>query len=121
MSSVEAFTTVLGHDRVLLDSGAVAANRVTARDGGVIYGVAAFEPLYGKGAEGVVAVRDPLRLDLIGELVERLLEALAREGRGVVHFFLSVEQAPIAEFINTSRLDALLRGRTLSLPICARD
>ncbi len=121
MPSPGAFTTVLGHDRVLLDAGAVAANRVTARDGAAIHGVAAFEPIYGRGAEGVIAVRDPLRLDVVGELMERLLEALAREGRAVVHFFLAVDQAPLAELISTSRLEALIHGEILSLPIRVRD
>jgi hypothetical protein len=120
MTPDEAFTPVLGHGRVLFDAGAVAANRVTARGGATIDGVAAFEPLYGQAAEGVIAVRDPHRHDLIAELVERLLEALAREGRAVVHFFLSADQGPLAAQICGSRPDARLRGAMLSLPTVAR-
>lgn len=120
MTSAGAFIPVLGHDQVLLDAGAVSAHRVIARDRGVVQGIAAFVPLYGRGAEGVIAVRDPSRLDLIGQLVEHLLEALAREGRAVVDFLVAPGQAPVAAHI-TSGFDARLRGDRLSLTTRAGD
>jgi len=115
MDPVGVFTTVLGHDRVLLGAGAGAANRVMARDGSTIHGVAAFEALYGRGAEGFVAVLDPGRLDHIGELIDRLLTALAADRRSVVHFVVAADQTALARHIGASRTDAHLHGRELSL------
>lgn len=115
MTGVGAFTSVLGHDRVLLEAGPVAARRVTAREEGTIQGVAAFTPLYGRAAEGVVAVRDILRFDVISELLERLLEILVVDSRPLVRFVLSADQVGLAERLLVTNPGARLFGRELSL------
>jgi hypothetical protein len=109
-----ALIVVLGHQRILLDAAPAAARASIGRDAATD-GVVAFQPLYGRGAEGVVAVRDPQRFDVICGLIERIDEALHADGRANVAFALSLDQVVLAERVAAWRAGARLSGSALVL------
>lgn len=106
----------LGHPRVLEDGFGDPRRRVVAREGDAIIGVAAFEPLFGPRAEGLVAMRDGASGGLVPYLVDELLERVHESGLLAVRFvFASREQHPIAERLAAARAHCTLRREWLDV------
>lgn len=90
---LSAFVPVLGHPRVLETIESDPRRQVVIRDGDQISGIAAYEPLFGQRAEGVVAIRQDGSDAILPYLVDALLDRTHAAGLHAVRFvFGSPEQ-----------------------------
>lgn len=107
---LSTFVPLLGHPRVLEASAEDPRRRVVIRDGEAITGVAAYEPLYGPRAEGVVAIRQDASDATLPFLVDALLDLTHAAGLRAVRFvFGSAEQHWRAERLRCIHDDCSVR------------
>lgn len=90
-----ALTPVLGHPRVLREAGTQPHRRVVDH-AERLDGVAAWEPLFGRHGEGVVALRDTSRVTAAADLFRDLLTRAAADGIVLVRFVLLPGQDTLA-------------------------
>lgn len=110
------FTTVLGHPRVLAGSPLEARRRVLAYDGDEVVGVAVFEPLFGRQAEGAIAVAPGSPSGLISYLFDGLMELARNSGVTVLRYALSPgRQRSLAARLTRSCSSQTLRSDRLEL------
>ncbi len=88
-----ALTSVLGHPRVLREAAVSPRRRIVVRGPERLDGVAAWEPLYGRHVEGVVALRDVACRPAATRLLHELLERAAADDIVLVRFVLLPGQA----------------------------
>lgn len=107
---LSAFVPLLGHPRVLEASADDPRRHVVIRDGETITGVAAYEPLFGPRAEGVVAIRQDASDAILPYLVDALLDCTHAAGLHAVRFvFGSAEQHWRAERLRSIHGDCSVR------------
>lgn len=113
---------VLGHECVLDESTEDPRRRVCARLGDRLLGVAAFEPLFGPHAEGVIALAPDGSEALVPYLLDELLQAATASGLTVVRFVLPhAGQRRTAEHLAATRCDGTLRREFLEVrPVVAQ-
>jgi hypothetical protein len=109
--------TVLGHPRVLTEAAGDPARRhvVTGDDG--LWGVGAYERLYGPHAEGAIAVRHPHGDELALRLVDGVCRAAAGAGLVGVRFALLPAQLALAELLAAELPAAALGPGQLTVPL----
>lgn len=97
---MHVLTPVLGHPRVLREAGDQPRRRVVDH-AERLDGVAAWEPLFGRHGEGVVALRDTSRLTTATQLFRDLLSRAADDGIVLVRFVLLPGQDTLATALAT--------------------
>lgn len=111
---LHTLTTVLGHPRVLREAAADPRRRVLDGVNADIAGVAAWEPLFGRQGEGVIALRDAARPGRVATLLHALLEQATADGLVLVHFVIDPDQHPLAATLAAETPGATL-GERLSV------
>ncbi len=115
-------TPVLGHARVLEDAPGDPRRRVVTYEGDAIVGVAAFEPLFGPHAEGVIALRDGERTaSLLPHLLDEVLVRVQEAGLVAVRFvFAERAQHRTAEQLSSLRTHCAVRQDWLDVRLGTR-
>jgi hypothetical protein len=112
-----AFAPVLGHARVLREAAGDPLRRVVAGDDpGRLAGIAAYEPLFGRHAEGVVALADGVEPQVAEGLFHDLLARTTAEGLVLIHFVLLPAQAALATMLAATVTGATI-GPELTVPL----
>lgn len=96
MPDAPVLIPILGDGMLLRDAAPDPARRVVERVEGELAGIAAWADLYGRRAEGVVALRDPAALDVAHRLMASLVDRIAGEGLVLLRFAVLPEQAAVA-------------------------
>lgn len=111
-----AFTTVLGHPRVLPESLPDARRRVLAYDGDQVIGVAVYEPLFGHQAEAAIALAPESTGALTAFLLDGLLELASGAGITALRFaFGTPRQRRLAAQLTSGRPSCSLRSDRLEI------
>lgn len=111
-----AFTTVLGHPRVLDESLTDPRRRVLAFDGDTIVGVAVYEPLFGRQAEGAIAVQDGSAGGVVSYLFDGLVELARQSEVTVLRYVLGARrQRSLASHLIRSAAPGRLHADRLEL------
>ena len=100
VSTVDArLVTVLGHPRVLAEAAVDALRRRVVTNRGGVDGVSAYEPLYGRHAEGAIALRQRHGQDLAPQLLDAVCRTAAGAGFVAIRFALLSGQLERAELL----------------------
>ena len=108
----------LGHARVLSEGLVDHRRRVAAFEGEDLVGIAAFEPLFGPHAEGVIAIRRGDSEALVPYLLDELLECVHQAGLVAVRFvFPTRAQHDTAKRLSSLRSHCSVRRDWLDIRI----
>lgn len=116
-----ALTPVLGHPRVLREAAIEPRRGVLDRDGDRLDGVAAWEPLFARRGEGVVALRDAVNATVAARLVGALLALAAADGVVLVRFVVLPGQQALAATLAAGLPEAALTADELAVRLAGPE